>query len=68
MSDICLAELLLALGFTSRVVLHAKPYPWFVSDTIATDIKYCIEKLQQSDRLVQKTLADKWIQRNFDGM
>ncbi|GFR41894.1 hypothetical protein Agub_g2681, partial [Astrephomene gubernaculifera] len=38
-SDLCLADLLLEAGVVDQVILHGKPIPWFVSDTLEGDLR-----------------------------
>jgi hypothetical protein len=45
--DLCLADWLVARGLCDSVVLHAKSYPWFVSDVVEYDIWWLIEELNK---------------------
>lgn len=63
LSDLCLAEMLLVLQFATKIVFHMKAYPWFVSDTTERDVKYCIDQLQQSNLLVERTQGCAWASR-----
>ena len=67
LSDLCLGEVLLSLGFTSKVVYHMKSCPWFVSDTMQHDVQYSVGKLQQSETLTQSKQGNIWATRGNDG-
>jgi uncharacterized protein with ATP-grasp and redox domains len=43
--DLVLADHLLRTGRAARVVLHLKPYPYFVSDATTTDTLACLTRL-----------------------
>ncbi|MFI1413490.1 damage-control phosphatase ARMT1 family protein [Streptomyces sp. NPDC020707] len=43
--DLVLAEHLLATGRAASVVLHLKPYPYYVSDATTTDTLACLDRL-----------------------
>jgi hypothetical protein len=45
-SDLVLADHLLSHRFASSVVLHVKPYPYFVSDATFTDVHDCLRRLR----------------------
>ena len=45
-TDLCLAEVLLASGAASRVVLHMKAHPTFVSDAMERDLWQHLESLE----------------------
>jgi len=45
-SDLVLADHLLSHWFASSVVLHVKPYPYFVSDATFTDVHDCLRRLR----------------------
>jgi hypothetical protein len=58
LSDLVLADHLLADELAREVVLHVKPYPYFVSDATATDVGDCLRRLRNlpggaGDRLHQ---------------
>jgi uncharacterized protein with ATP-grasp and redox domains len=46
--DLVLAEHLLATGRAASVVLHLKPYPYYVSDATTTDTLACLDRLTGS--------------------
>ncbi|MFJ2262079.1 damage-control phosphatase ARMT1 family protein [Streptomyces sp. NPDC087844] len=43
--DLVLADHLLATGRATSVVLHLKPYPYYVSDATTTDTLACLDRL-----------------------
>jgi hypothetical protein len=45
-SDLIFADHLLSHWFASAVVLHVKPYPYFVSDATFTDVHDCLRRLR----------------------
>jgi damage control phosphatase ARMT1-like protein len=58
LSDLVFADHLLSSGLAGEVVLHVKPYPYFVSDATATDAGDCLRRLRKlpggaGDRLHQ---------------
>lgn len=46
LSDLVLADHLLTTGLAREVVLHVKPYPYFVSDATFTDVHDCLRRLR----------------------
>nr|WP_063779400.1 damage-control phosphatase ARMT1 family protein [Kibdelosporangium sp. MJ126-NF4]CEL22479.1 FIG01129822: hypothetical protein [Kibdelosporangium sp. MJ126-NF4]CTQ89335.1 FIG01129822: hypothetical protein [Kibdelosporangium sp. MJ126-NF4] len=46
LSDLVFADHLLSSGLASEVTLHAKPYPYFVSDATVTDVHDCLRRLR----------------------
>ncbi len=44
-ADLCLAMFLLDSGLASKVRLHCKRHPWFVSDTTRSDITRTLKHL-----------------------
>eukprot|EP00051_Salpingoeca_urceolata_P028862 m.488245 g.488245 ORF g.488245 m.488245 type:complete len:455 (-) comp25673_c0_seq1:286-1650(-) len=48
-TDLCLLHFLTTAGFATKVVLHVKTLPWFVSDTSAKDFAWVVTQLNQSD-------------------
>ncbi|WFB08201.1 protein-glutamate O-methyltransferase family protein [Streptomyces sp. LX-29] len=45
--DLILIDHLLERGRANRVVLHVKPYPYYVSDATSTDVIDCLRRLVQ---------------------
>ncbi|MGW5676629.1 damage-control phosphatase ARMT1 family protein [Streptomyces sp. NPDC003860] len=63
--DLVLIDHLLEHRHTARVVLHVKPYPYYVSDAMTADVVDCLRRLRQApgeagrigDRLWRATAA-----------
>lgn len=49
-ADLCLADWLVHSGIASRVVFHAKAFPWFVSDTTLKDFNWTLNALEEHAR------------------
>ncbi|MFJ8826955.1 damage-control phosphatase ARMT1 family protein [Streptomyces sp. NPDC102467] len=47
--DLLLIDHLLHHGHAERVVLHVKPYPYYVSDATTADVVDCLRHLRQAD-------------------
>lgn len=45
LSDLIFADHLLLTGLASEVVLHTKPFPYYVSDATASDVSDCLRRL-----------------------
>mmetsp|Transcript_21821 Transcript_21821/g.52485 ORF Transcript_21821/g.52485 Transcript_21821/m.52485 type:complete len:507 (-) Transcript_21821:20-1540(-) len=56
-SDLALVHYLLSTDKIEKVVLHLKPYPFFVSDATKTDLRRTIDVLAASDDPNQKKVA-----------
>lgn len=48
-SDLVFAAYLLHANYATKVVLHGKAMPWFVSDVTATDLEYTLHTLESPD-------------------
>lgn len=48
LADLFLVDHLLTAGLTEAVELHVKPYPYFVSDVIPTDLPATLERLESA--------------------
>lgn len=46
LSDLIFADHLLTSGRASEILLHTKPYPYFVSDATHTDVGECLRRLR----------------------
>ncbi len=46
--DLALADFLLRGGFAKRIVFHVKPQPFFVSDTMISDVEDALAALEKS--------------------
>jgi hypothetical protein len=58
-SDLALVHYLLNSGKVAKVVMHLKPYPFFVSDAVPADIDHTLSVLAASlDATQQKVAAD----------
>ena len=52
LSDLCLADILIALNPSLKIVFHCKTHPWFVSDTLLKDFEWtltCLNDLGYSE-------------------
>jgi hypothetical protein len=45
LADLLLTDHLLAAGRAGAVVLHVKPYPYYVSDAVGSDVRDCLVRL-----------------------
>jgi hypothetical protein len=57
--DLALADYILGQGWTHQVVFRLKDRPFFVSDASPTDVKFTLFKLNQSDSLPTRNLAQR---------
>jgi len=63
-SDLALVHFLLSSGKVAKVVMHLKPYPFFVSDAIPSDIQHTLSVLSASPEANQRKVAEelrKWL-------
>mmetsp|Transcript_22964 Transcript_22964/g.33708 ORF Transcript_22964/g.33708 Transcript_22964/m.33708 type:complete len:428 (+) Transcript_22964:386-1669(+) len=58
-SDLALVHFLLSSGKVAKVVMHLKPYPFFVSDAIPSDIDHTLSILSASADANQRNVAGK---------
>lgn len=58
-SDLMLADALLARGSAREVRLHVKSYPLFVSDALARDVRETISALAESDGGATRALGER---------
>ncbi|XP_046988387.1 damage-control phosphatase ARMT1-like [Schistocerca americana] len=66
-ADLCLAQLLTTLGAT-RVRIHLKAHPYYVSDATMDDLQYLLEQLTTGDAPeAARLLAVDWKGRLQDG-
>ena len=63
MTDLCLAEWLLVAGFADCVHLHCKQLPWFVSDTLITDLNWTLQQMAVNEDSSMAELGVRWQQR-----
>ena len=66
-TDLCLAEFVIAAGLAKTVHLHAKAFPWFVSDVTPRDFESTKEYFQCSNSLAMNMLCKKWNERITEG-
>lgn len=59
-SDFCLLHFLLSAKLVSKVSMHVKQMPWFVSDTLERDIQCLLQTLSQSNNKVLCDLSRQW--------
>lgn len=65
-TDLCLAEFLVASGLATTVHFHGKAFPWFVSDTTQKDFYSTLTQLEQSTNEVVARFGQKWLKRLQD--
>ncbi|KAJ3054167.1 hypothetical protein HK097_002489 [Rhizophlyctis rosea] len=46
-ADLCLADFLISSGIAKTVMLHAKKFPWFVSDTTPRDLEWTFAAVEK---------------------
>ncbi|CAG0920301.1 unnamed protein product [Notodromas monacha] len=56
-SDLALADFCVSIGFASKVVFHVKSFPWFVSDTVESDVEFLLKVLEEEGLC---SLALRW--------
>ncbi|MEV6520511.1 ARMT1-like domain-containing protein [Longispora sp. NPDC051575] len=68
LADLALVDHLLATGRSERVALHVKPYPYFVSDALASDVAECLAVLGEGPRgrLLRAAAEGRWTLRTHD--
>ncbi|KRY11036.1 Uncharacterized protein T12_10285, partial [Trichinella patagoniensis] len=59
-ADLCLADTLLQLKLASKVRFHAKPFPFFVSDTTEEDFLLTLNNLNNQQDGNVKLLSSRW--------
>ncbi|XP_071164491.1 damage-control phosphatase ARMT1-like [Mytilus edulis] len=62
-SDLCFAEFLLSAGLCSTIYLHAKAFPWFVSDVTKKDFDWTLQMLGQINHIAVSSFAQLWKER-----
>lgn len=58
--DLILIDHLLAAGLATRVELHIKPYPYFVSDATTADVLATLRRLRNSDGFARRAGDRLW--------
>lgn len=66
-TDLCLAEFLISAKLASCVYLHAKAFPWFVSDVTKDDLDYTFQYFMQNNSLAMDIFLKRWKGRFEDG-
>jgi uncharacterized protein with ATP-grasp and redox domains len=66
LADLVLIDHLLHAGHAARVVLHIKPYPYYVSDATGSDVLACLRLLRRSQGNVGEAGERLW-QATRDG-
>jgi uncharacterized protein with ATP-grasp and redox domains len=63
LSDLALADYLLATSLAAQVVFHTKFHPTFVSDALASDVRATVAFLAQAEELAQAPEVRAWARR-----
>lgn len=66
-TDLCLAEFLISAKLASSVHLHAKAFPWFVSDVTKDDFDHTFQFFMQNNSLAMDMFLKRWKGRIEDG-
>lgn len=66
-TDLCLAEFLVSAKLASTVHLHAKAFPWFVSDVTKDDFDHTFQYFMQNNSLAMDMFLKRWKGRLEDG-
>lgn len=67
-TDLCLADFLVSKRLCSRVNLHVKSMPWFVSDAMKSDFHWLLEQLSEpSVKSTWKKTALRWQEHLSNG-
>ncbi|XP_053405223.1 damage-control phosphatase ARMT1-like isoform X2 [Mercenaria mercenaria] len=66
-TDLCLAEFLMSAKLASSVHLHAKAFPWFVSDVTKDDLDYTFQHFMQNNSMAMDMFVKRWKERLEDG-
>ena len=68
LTDLCFADFLISKRFCSRLVLHLKCLPWFVSDATKEDFQWLLAQLSQSSANPSWQIAAKrWQEHIHNG-
>lgn len=59
-TDLCLAEILIAMGLVNMIHFHGKTMPWFVSDVTTDDWEWTLEQFQASNNAAMSEFGRKW--------
>ena len=66
-TDLCMAEFLLASNLVKCIQFHGKSIPWFVSDVTRRDFDFTLDYLSEASSNVMSALGRKWRERISDG-
>ena len=66
-TDLCLAEVLLATGLASCIHFHGKALPWFVSDVTEEDFLWTLNTMCATNNLAVSQCGAKWKSRLQEG-
>ena len=66
LTDLCFADFLISKRFCSRIILHLKCLPWFVSDATKADFQWLLEQLTQTSANPSWQIAAKRWQKHID--
>jgi hypothetical protein len=68
LADLCFADFLISKRFCSRLILHLKCLPWFVSDATKNDFQWLLEQLNKSSsNPVWQNASKRWQQHIENG-
>ncbi|CAF0753646.1 unnamed protein product [Adineta steineri] len=68
LTDLCFADFLISKRLCSRITLHLKCFPWFVSDATKTDFNWLLEQLSNSSSdSVWQIASKRWQQHIQNG-
>ncbi|CAL1533213.1 unnamed protein product [Lymnaea stagnalis] len=59
-TDLCLAEFLIASGLVAKIHFHVKAIPWFVSDVTEQDFTWTLKQMSAMNHLAISKLSQKW--------
>lgn len=68
LTDLCLAEFLVASGLASCIHFHAKAMPWFVSDVTRSDFDWVLDTMSSMNHLAINHLSRAWHNHLKDGL
>ncbi len=68
LTDLCLADFLITKRLCSRIILHLKCFPWFVSDATKNDFMWLLEHLNHSSsNPVWQIASKRWLEHIENG-
>ncbi|CAF0830662.1 unnamed protein product [Didymodactylos carnosus] len=60
LGDLCLADFLISKRLCSRLTLHLKMMPWFVSDATRQDLDWLFSQLEKSQSEIWQKTVERW--------